>query len=670
MNILFMSKVLNTLKKLLFTYILFLIVMSVYRLVFFKYYSPLDSLEGFYTDILKAFFLGFRIDLTVIGYIQVLPTISLIILYYIKKESLLNFFNKFLVYYIFICFTVLSLIICTDFGFYSYFKEHINILLFGLFDDDTSALMVTFWQNYNVVLILSIFFVYLFSLFVLIRKIFNIGDKNYNSFLGLKISALIFLIIFVLNFLAIRGTFGMYPLGKMIPNVSTNNFINKVSHNSFRDFMSALSAREQYLKRKYNLLKTVGYEKNIEKAFEVHKGSSDINRDDLLKNITFKTEKKDDKSYNVVVLMVESFGMPILKYQSEEFNILGSLKKHFDEDTLFTNFISAGDGTISSLESLLLNIPHRPGSFAFSQSVYKQTSFSYTPAFLYNKAGYETTFIYGGDLTWRNLENFVKYQGYQNVEGKINIFKNIKNKTKPEEDYFHPWGIYDQYLMSHIYKKLEDSTKKQFVVALTTNNHPPYSIPKDYKRNTLVFSDTLKHHITGDLDLAKQRFASYAYAVDQIGKFLDKVKSSSKLKDNTIVVVTADNNTIDGIMKYDDNKILNSKNIPLYIYMPNDLKESLSIDTKVAGSHKDIFPTLYNLTLKDQEYISVGENLFDKNAKHFGFNGSRVVNSNEEAKTFSSYNIKDEPLLEYYKASLAITEYLVQHEYKISKGNK
>ena len=40
--------------------------------------------------------------------------------------------------------------------------------------------------------------------------------------------------------------------------------------------------------------------------------------------------------------MVESFGMPILKYQSEEFNILGK-KKHFEEDLLFTNFISDGD---------------------------------------------------------------------------------------------------------------------------------------------------------------------------------------------------------------------------------------------------------------------------------------------------------------------------------------
>ena len=670
MNQIVMSKVLNIFKKLIYVYILLLVLMSLFRLVFFIYYSPLDSLNGFYSDIANAFFLGFRVDLTVVGYMQVLPTLFLIILYYIKKESFLDIFSRNLPYYLFFCSFIVSLFLCADFGFYSYFKEHINILLFGLFDDDTKALMETFWQNYNVVLILLIFFIYLVVLFLIIKKIFNIKEKVYKSFFGLKISALIFLIIFILNFLAVRGTLGMYPLGKMIPNVSTNDFINKVSHNGFRAFTNALRARKKYLAKKYDLLKATGYKGKIEKAFEVYKATNNINKDNLLKNITHTTNKVDNKDYNVLVIMVESFGMPILKYQSEEFNILGSLKKHFDEDILFTNFISEGDGTISSLQALLLNIPHRPGSFAFSQSMYKQTPFKYSPAFLYKNRGYETTFVYGGDLTWRNLGNFLNYQGYDNVEGKINIYEHLSDKSKPKDDYFHPWGIYDQYLMKHILKKLENSDKqKQFIIALTTNNHPPYNVPEDYKRNSLIFNENIKKHITGDMDLAKQRFASYAYAVDQVGKFLDEFKKT-KYKDNTIVVITADNNTIDGIMKYDDNKVLNSKNIPLYFYLPKDLKDKLNIDTKVAGSHKDIFPTLYNLTLANQKYISIGNNLFDNTQKNCGFNGSLVINTKNQAKKFDNLNIKNEPLLEYYKASLAISEYLVQKQKSSTEGKK
>ncbi len=666
MNSLLMSKVFNIFKKLIFAHLLFLFLMSLFRLVFFNYYSPLDSLDGYYSDILKAFFLGFRLDLTVVGYIQALPTIVLIVLYYLKSEKFLEYSKKFFVFYLFITYSIVSFFLCADFGFYSYFKDHINILFFGFFDDDTKALLITFWQNYNVVLILTIFFGYLAFLFYLINKIFKTEDKSINFFKFFRFSALVFATIFILNFLAVRGTFGMYPLGKMIPNVSEDEFINKVSHNGFRAFTNALNARKKYLKRKYDLLKVTGYKDNIEKAFEVYKGTKDINRENLLKNITYKTKKIDDNEYNIVVIMVESFGMPILKYQSDEFNILGELKKYFDEDILLTNMISAGDGTISSLQALLLNIPHRPKSFAFSQSTYKQTSFTYTPAFLYKDEGYETSFIYGGDLTWRNLGSFIKFQGYENVEGKINIYNNLEKKDKEEDEYFHPWGIFDEYLYSHILGKLEKSDKKQFIVALSTNNHPPYNIPNDYKNKSLVFNETIKNHITGDFDLAKQRLASYAYAVDQVGVFLDKFKKS-KFKDNTIVVVTADNNTIDGIMKYDDNKLLNSKNIPLYFYLPQSLKDKLSINTKVTGSHKDIFPTLYNLTLQDKEYISIGKNLFENEENHFGFNGSMIVTNNEKIEKLNKLKEKTSiEMLNYYKANLAITEYLIR-EYKKGK---
>ncbi len=669
MNNFIMSKSLNIFKKLILVHILFLFLMTLFRVAFVLYYSPLDSFHGFYFELFKAFLLGFRLDLTVIGYIQVLPTIILIILYYLKNEKFLEFSKKFFVFYLFITYSIVSFFLCADFGFYSYFKDHINILFFGFFDDDTKALLVTFWQNYNVVLILFIFFIYIISLFYVINKIFKAQEKEIVFFNFFRFSVLVFLIFFLLNFLAIRGTLGMYPLGKMIPNVSTNDFINKISHNGFRAFTNALSAREKYLKRKYDLLEVIGYKDSMDKAFEVYTGTENIRRDKLLENITFKTKKVDDKEYNVIVIMVESFGMPILKYQSTEFNILGELKKHFDEDTLFTNIISAGDGTISSLQALLLNIPHRPKSFAFSQSIYKQTSFTYTPAFLYKNENYETSFIYGGDLTWRNLGDFVKFQGYENVEGKMNIYNSLENRDMKQSDYFHPWGIFDEYLYSHILKKLGNSKKKQFIVALSTNNHPPYNIPNDYKNKSLIYSDEIKNHITGDLNLAKQRFASYAYAVDQVGVFLDKFKKS-KFKDNTIVVITADNNTIDGIMKYDDNELLNSKNIPLYFYLPNELKKRLSINKEVAGSHKDIFPTIYNLTLKDKNYISIGKNLFDGSEEHYGFNGSMIVNNNKRIEKLDSLEEKtNSELLNYYKANLAITEYLINYYYKKEKSD-
>ncbi len=563
---------------------------------------------------------------------------------------------------------MVAILFFADFGFYSYFKEHINLLFFGLFEDDTSALMVTFWQNYNVIIILGSFLAYLIFVFFIIKKILHSNQKDTKSFFGLKFTPLIFLILIAFNFLIIRGTVGMYPLGKMIPNVSENAYINKIPQNGVRAFITAYGIRKAFVSKKLDYIKLLGFENRIEDAFKIHKHSENIDTENLLNNITYTSKKIDDNDYNVVVIMVESFGLPILKYQSNEFDIMGSLKKHFEEDVLFTNFISDGDGTINSLESMLLNIPYRPNSFILSQSSYAQTAFDYTAAFLYNDSKYNTSFIYGGDLTWRDLGTFVKYQGYKSTEGKQDIFKSL-NVKENEGDFFHPWGIYDKYLYTHILKKLEDSNEKEFIVALSTNNHPPYNIPSDYTSKSLVFSDDLKNHIIGDLSLAQQRFRSYAYALDQVGIFLDKFKES-KFKDNTIVVVTADNNTVEGIMKYDDNPIFTSKNIPLYLYLPAKLKEKLDIDTKVAGSHKDIFPTLYNLTLDNKKYFAVGTNLLDKNQIHYGFNGSMIINKDKEVRKLNSLNeASQDDIINYYKATLAVTEFLMKN-YEIKNKAK
>ncbi|MFX4233634.1 LTA synthase family protein [Aliarcobacter butzleri] len=659
MNLISLSQTLNLLKKLFFIHVIFLCFMSIFRLVFFLYYSELDSFYPFFFDIIKAFFLGFRIDLTVIGFIQIIPTLALISLCYLKKESFFYFFNSFLIYYIFICYFIVTILLCADFGFYSYFKDHINVLFFGLFEDDTSALLQTFWENYNVFSILAIFFIYLIILFFIIKNIFSKKSKEISSFFGLKNPWLIFLILLVFNFLIVRGTLGMYPLGKMIPNVSTNDYINKISQNGVRAFITAYGHKKEFSSRNYDLIKETGFKDKIEEAFKIHKGTEKIDNTNLLNNITYTTKKVDNEDYNVVVIMVESFGMPILKYQSEEFDIMGNLKKHFDEDILFTNIISEGDGTISSLEALLLNIPYRPNAFPFSQSTYKQTKFDYAAAFLYNKAGYETTFIYGGDLTWRDLGNFVKFQGYKNVEGKQDIFNSLEI-TKSKDEYFHPWGIFDEYLYKHILEKLENSKQKEFIVALSTNNHPPYNVPNDYISKSLIYSENLKNHITGDFNLAQQRFKSYAYALDSLGKFLDEFKRS-RFKDNTIIVITADNNTVEGIMKYDDNPTFTSKNIPIYFYLPKKLKDKMkTVDTTVAGSQKDILPTLYNLTLDSKNYISIGSNLFDIMLPHYGFNGSMIVNNNSNVKKLDKLNQKtDDEMLNYYKATLAVTQYLI-----------
>ena len=52
----------------------------------------------------------------------------------------------------------------------------------------------------------------------------------------------------------------MYPLGKMIPNVSQNDYINKMSQNGVRAFITAYGV-EKSLNRENWLYKKTGFEK-------------------------------------------------------------------------------------------------------------------------------------------------------------------------------------------------------------------------------------------------------------------------------------------------------------------------------------------------------------------------------------------------------------------------
>ena len=110
--------VLDISKKLFFVHIIFLFFMTIFRVVFFSYYSELDSFSNFIFDIAKMLFLGFRIDLTVIGYIQVIPTLFIIALFYLNKDKFFKIFQNFLIYYLFIFYFIVTLLFLADFGLY------------------------------------------------------------------------------------------------------------------------------------------------------------------------------------------------------------------------------------------------------------------------------------------------------------------------------------------------------------------------------------------------------------------------------------------------------------------------------------------------------------------------------------------------------------------------
>jgi phosphoglycerol transferase MdoB-like AlkP superfamily enzyme len=532
----------SLLKRVLLAQFLFLLLMFIFRVLFYFEFSANEEYK--FSEIISAYIMGVRLDLVVLGYVQALISIVLFIFYFLRSYEIYMFIKRLLPYYLLSFYLIITSIIATDFGYFSFFNEHITLMIYGIIDDDTAALWRTMQANYNIFLIFFISIIYIVILKFLLKILFlrNIYPKTTKLKTGSQISILILIIL--INILIIRGSIGMFPLSKIIPDVSTNKFINELSNNGVIAFIKATKLYKKSKSGNYDLIKSTNFNGKMYEAFSILTQKNISKNDNFIESITYKTDKNETLELlkpHVVVVMVESFGLAITKYQSETFNILGKLQKHFQEDTLFTNFISASNGTIVSLEPLLLNTTARPNSTSLAQSKYQRTPFTQAAAKVYKNAGYETSFIYGGDLKWRNVGKFMSYQGFDNQNGKINIIKSLKIDEKESS---HDWGVFDQYAYDYVIKLLKEAKKPQFIFLLTTNNHPPFKTPEKYKHNSLVPPQDLKEKMIGDKELIQKRLLDYQYAVDMAGMFMDKVKNS-KLKNNTVVAITADNNTIE-----------------------------------------------------------------------------------------------------------------------------
>ncbi len=638
---------------------LFALLMSLFRLLFFLY-RPSNS-EGSLEEYFSAFLLGIRLDLSSLGYIFAVAFLITFALVFIRSLSVKTV-KRVLYIYFFLAFSLLAILLVSDLLFFSYFGERVNIMIFGVIDDDTAALWEIAKKNYNLFAAAVLAALYLFFLrYVLKRAILDARDAGIS--VGTKGFAAISFLFAAALFLIIRGGFGMFPIYHWTRDVAADRFLNQISKNGVYLFVEALKQYRKSKKDEIDFVKISGFEGKIEEAFKtVSQRGEDFG--DLWRYIERKSPQKAPfEGSNVVLVMVESFGMPLLKYQSEQFDILGSLKHHFKEDILFENFISTSNGTIASMEPTLLNIISRPSTLPYGQSVYQNVSFVQAAAKVFKRAGYKTIFLYGGDLSWRNVGNFFSKQGFDYVWGKSKILKELS--LEPEKS-VHDWGVFDEYLYSFILKTLSEAKEPLFIFAMTTNNHPPYTVPEHFKKEPEI-PPSLQKRIRGDAKLFRKRIKDYAYALDAAGDFLDRIKSSDLFR-NTLVAITADNNTIEGMMSYED-YIKESKKIPFYIFLPGGAK--LSYDSMTPGSHEDIMPTLYNLTLSGVRYYAIGEDMFDPDLLHCGFNDKGIGVAPD-----GSFLLKEpktglqKRCAKLYKASLAVTDFIVKSQLKKGVGEK
>lgn len=609
------------LKNQAFLFLVFLVLMSLARVGFAFFFGDAHSLLEKPTALTPAFFLGMRFDLMPLAYINILPFLLMNIAFFIPGKKVIGFMRRFNIGFITFGYLLLLWIYIFDYGFYSYFQDHLNVLVFGFFEDDTEALLITLYKNYNLVLWLSLVAVIHFLIYRLVKVMFSLYDfdltvKKFNY----KMPIAFFTGLVFLAFVG-RGNFSRLPLSLEDAHISENEFLNEVALNGVLTLNRAIKIRKTHGNDKFNYLR-FGQFNNWEEAFEAYKESK-ATHPTLKKSLIKKTDKNEFLERNpphVVMIVMESFGTYWNDEDSETFQILGELNKHLPKGMLFKNFLSAENGTIGSIVSVATSQVIRPGARFLSESEFMRNRISSSGNQVFSAKGYDSHFVYGGKLGWRDLGKFLGHQGFDHLWGADEIkeaMPELNNIAK--RDLGNEWGIFDEYLYAFIDEQLRTATKPQFFLVLTTSNHPPFEYPSTYRPLPIDLKDKLSK-ITVDEEIARKRFTGLQYANQKVGEFLSKIDQSI-LSDNTIVGITGDHSywIARGVGADQEFKRFA---VPFFISLPKAYRPE-KYDPMAFGSHEDIYPTLFDLALSDAEYVTTGESIFSGNS--FSLNSSGIT---------------------------------------------
>ncbi|MGB0888003.1 MAG: LTA synthase family protein [Vicingaceae bacterium] len=605
----FLKQTINLFK----VYLLGLFLFALLRFIYLIRFGEEGIFNHYASDLISSFITGMRFDTQILCYCFALIFL-LNFLHFLPKEKLRRFIVAFTKVYTIVVLSLLIFILFIDHQFYTYFQTHINILVYGFLEDDTSAVMSSVWSDHPVIRLLLAIALIVFVIYKLITRIYN-SPKAIQKPINIFVKIACIPIVVGLFVLGARGSVGIFPLQVDDSTVSENRFINSLTLNGLFTLEKAVEEKNESRKPVYkaDVIKNSGYA-NINAVLADFRGVpvDAIQSEENYFETTAQDSLLEADPPNVIFILMESFGGYYLNFHSEKLNLFGSLEQHLDEGILFTNFLSSTQGTIFSLENIVINKNYP----LISNTNRRFESYKSSIAFPYVNAGYNTTFITGGKLGWRNLQDFIPNQYFKDSYGKAKIVKTNPNATT------NTWGVFDEFLFDDIFNQLTNKTP-QMIFALSTTNHTPYELPTTYDAYPIEISDSLSKLIIANKEVAEANFRAYQYANDCLGKFLTKLKAS-EFAENTIVAVSGDHNSYalfplhNSTMEEKDNHI-----VPFFLSIPEKYKKNLHINKNRYGSHKDIFPTLINLSLSNQKYFSLGNNMLSStipDSLFFGIN--------------------------------------------------
>ncbi len=535
---------------------------------------------------LATFYHALRLDLSMTAYIAVI-TLIIFCYWYLKNKPNIEF-NWVTIYHksLIVIFSTLTVI---NFNIYREWGNKVNSKVFS-FVLDTPNEAIASSSSSPILLSLMVFFVMIITGFYLE---FMIVKKRVNFMLTpIWLKSIIVILILGLNFLCIRGGFGVAPNNQSMAYFSNYQILNHASLNTEWNLISSILAASKTNKNPYVYFDEHKANEQIKKLYNVEKDS----------NLSvLKTERP-----NVVMVILESFTANLTKTLGNEVGITPNFDRLIDKGILFTKIYATGNRTDKGLIGTLTGFPTL-GSGSIVKWPEKMQKIPAISQKLYN-AGYQTSFFYGGESEFDNYKAFILGHSY---------LKLIDKNSFAQKDMNSKWGAYDAEVFNRQLKELNQSSQPFFSTILTLTNHEPFEVPGRAKFGTKDISS---------------KFKSTAYYTDScVNAYLNEAKKQNWYK-NTLFIFIADHGHRLPKNKYE---IFEPEryHIPLLFYGDVIKDEFKGKKFNQVGSQQDVSSTLLaQLKIPAKDFIW-SNNLLNPYRKNFAFftwdNGLGFIKENQ-----------------------------------------
>jgi len=471
-------------------YLLTVLIFIIAKLVFML--CNQDGHQFTVGDVWDVVIHGLSLDLSTALYFVILPFFVVFVsLYWRKKVILINILR---VYYILIA-IAFTLAFVADTSLYEFWQFKLDASCLQYLETPTEAMASVSWGYIAIrVVIFLLVTLLMYKAYMRTVRCLRTVSPTPSDWKSAAFGLLAFLVSVPLIVIGIRG-----GLGESTTNIgqvyySSSQFLNHSAVNPVFSFLASLEKNSSSVPE----YKFMEEDERVRLMADIYPTKS-VDPDTLLRT----------KTPNVVIILLESCGGIFTEDIGGRKDIMPNLNRYVHEGVYFSQFYANSYRTDRGTLCTLSGYPSFPKSSVMKMPA--KTRFLPGIAKSLRDAGYQTSYIYGGDINFTNMRSYLMTTGFEQLHWQ-------KDYTL-EEQRSANWGVRDDITFATLYEQIAGfKSNEHYLIGYSTlSSHEPWDVP----------THELKEEIPN----------AFNYLDQCIGTFIEKVRKTPQWEHLLVVLL-------------------------------------------------------------------------------------------------------------------------------------